>query len=514
MLNAVLTWASLGLAVVGVALAIFFYRRQKYDGRVAADIAEEMSGEITELRLANERSERRRTPVYVRLEQPFRPESIDRPKLVSDVLGQIFVSERHMVVVYGGFGLGKTWLAHQVEKYAQEPDLHLAIAPFSDGVLSASLGRSPAIPNELRKWHHEVTATYVPVAEDQPAPHDTVPAIAPDAKLDSDDQVTAGEIERRLAGRYPLVIIDDAWSYEHLESLLAAVPQRPVLVTTRELGVRSRLEGGGAEIIDLDGLSELQKKSLLAKFIDRALNGEPTVKTTRFVDHLSRQIGNDPYTVAQAGAEVRARLRDLGGSWTAISQQRLDDLVAVAASWNGGPGAADSGSRVFAARLEGLKDPLQLAVLRTLSLLRARPEGFSAEELAALCLPRDDNRSPQATEPPAVSDIEQALEFLDKACYLESSPDRFRYSLHNLSRKILSDGIGASAKQDFHRAAVGYWRSWVDPRDPNTHVVGMTSYQIAINREGADWLRAARNLVYHLRRLDDRAQARKTFTAI
>ena len=54
----------------------------------------------------------------------------------------------------------------------------------------------------------------------------------------------------------------------------------------------------------------------------------------------------------------------------------------------------------------------------------------------------------------------------------------------------------------------------MDPRDPGTHIEAATSYQIALNREGANWLRAARNLIYHLSRLDDLAQARQTFTAI
>ena len=54
----------------------------------------------------------------------------------------------------------------------------------------------------------------------------------------------------------------------------------------------------------------------------------------------------------------------------------------------------------------------------------------------------------------------------------------------------------------------------MDPRDPGTHIEASTSYQIALNREGANWLRAARNLIYHLSRLYDLAQARQTFTAI
>ena len=223
----------------------------------------------------------------------------------------------------------------------------------------------------------------------------------------------------------------------------------------------------------------------------RPLKGEPTPKAAAFIDHLSERIGNDPYTVTQTGAEVRARLQAHGGSWQAVSQQRLDELAGEAASWSDVPGEEDpDGGQVFRMRLGMLQDPQQLAALRTLSLLRPRPEQFSAAEIAALRLPRTgDGHGAPATQPPATSDTESAVEFLDKACYLESSQTEFRFSLHNLSRKILSEGISAQVRQDFHRAAVTYWRSWVDPRDPGTHIEASTSYQIALNREGANWLR-------------------------
>ena len=309
-------------------------------------------------------------------------------------------------------------------------------------------------------------------------------------------------IESRLTDRYPLVIIDDAWRYPDVEALLAAVPERPVLVTTRELEVCSALDHD-VKVIDLHGLTRLQVVNLLGKFIAPALKGEPTPKAAAFIDHLSERIGYDPYTVTQTGAEVRAWLQAYGGSWQAVSQQRLDELAGEAASWSDVPGEEDpDGGQVFRMRLGMLQDPQQLAVLRTLSLLRPRPEQFSAAEIAALRLPRaGDGHGAPATQPPATGDTENALEFLDKACYLESSQTEFRFSLHNLSRKILSEGISAEVRQDFHRTAVTYWRSWVDPRDPGTHIEAATSYQIALNREGANWLRAARNLIYHLSRL-------------
>jgi hypothetical protein len=220
--------------------------------------------------------------------------------------------------------------------------------------------------------------------------------------------------------------------------------------------------------------------------------------------------------VTQTGAEVRRRLQQAHGvSWTTISKQRLDELAGEAASWSGDHGKKNKdGGQIFRMRLGMLQDPLQLAVLRTLSLLRPRPEQFSAAEVAALCMPRAaDGHGAPVTQSPAIGDTEEALYYLYKAAYLGCSQTEFRYSLHNLSRKTLSEDIGAQERQDFHRAAVRYWRSWVDPRDPDTHIEASTSYQIAITRESPEWMRAARNLIYHLSRLDDRAHARLTFTA-
>ena len=78
MLSAFLTWASLFLAVISVGLAVYFYRR-KYDGSEAAGKAEKLGleltnarTELTKLRETSERSERRRAPVHVLLDQPSR----------------------------------------------------------------------------------------------------------------------------------------------------------------------------------------------------------------------------------------------------------------------------------------------------------------------------------------------------------------------------------------------------------------------------------------------------------
>ena len=68
------------------------------------------------------------------------------------------------------------------------------------------------------------------------------------------------------------MIIDDAWRYPDVEALLAAVPERPVLVTTRELEVCSALDHD-VKVIDLHGLTRLQVVNLLGKFIAPASQG-------------------------------------------------------------------------------------------------------------------------------------------------------------------------------------------------------------------------------------------------
>jgi hypothetical protein len=536
MLNEILAW----LGAVGIPLAIYFYFRQKIEGRKAAEKTERMSeelthahAEITGLRETTERSVRQSTPVHVLLEQTSRAESVNRPEYKSKVLGLLLVNKPSMVVVHGEFGAGKTWLAREIGRIAIGGENHFS--PFPHGLLSATLGSDSVVQTELEKWRDAVEATYVPVIGEDAAdgrtawPESRQAAAGPGKNEPAGKDATdvrdadgteykrlARRIESQLIGRYPLVVIDDAWRYADVKALLAAVPERPVLVTTREPDVVENLIRDGAGDISLLGLTPEQAVQLLRELVGPALDDASTDKLTAFLTHLSERIALDPYTVVQTGAALRDLLQAQGGSWRTISQQRLDELARAAESWRGLPGRKDGdGRRVFQKRLQSLSSPLQLAVLRTLSLLRPRPEAFTAEEVAALCL-RTDDAEPggPASRPPAVGDTEDALQYLDKACYVESSRDEFTYSLHNLSRNVLAEAISAQVTQDFHRAAVKYWRSWVDPRDPDTHVEGSTSYQIAINREGADWLRAARNLVYHLSRLDDRAQARQTFTAI
>jgi hypothetical protein len=85
-LDALLTWISFALAAVGVALAIYFFALPKRDGGISSAKTLQMGGEITRLRQTNERSERRRIPVHVLLNQPSRPESVNRPEFLSEVL--------------------------------------------------------------------------------------------------------------------------------------------------------------------------------------------------------------------------------------------------------------------------------------------------------------------------------------------------------------------------------------------------------------------------------------------
>jgi hypothetical protein len=562
---------SLAGIAIGVLVSWLFYRKQRRDAEEAARRAEEQhdadQGRIRDLRTEITREQRkqreafsmdqqRRSPVRVMFDEPLHQQYVARPEVLTELFGRLFTSQSRILVVAGDFGVGKTWAAREFARIASH------VAPFQDGLLCATLGPSPAIRAELKKWHDTVLATNLTVADGEPGEPDHAAIESANLKIPEDDQQFAAAIARHLGERRPLVIIDDVWDAADVEWLLAATPDSPRLMTTPRPEVVRAYTDRGAAGVKLTGLTAGQARQLLGAFIEPALPAPATAaetalrKRNAFLDELSYRVDNDPFTVVQAGAFVRDKLgaRDANGgrpSWATISERALGEIVRdIAGQPEASPDEATdhadrdqpahkAGPDVFQVRLDGLRDPVQLAVLRTLSLLRPRPEQFTATEVAAMIIPQPGQESggehgeqSGAVEPPPPNGVQAVLDDLADGFYLErteilvldqdalpadGSPatrPEFRYSVHNRARRTLAGAISPDTSQAFHQKAVDYWRSWIDPRRPDSHIRGASSYQIAMSRDSADWLRAARNLTFHLRHLDDRALARQTFAAI
>jgi hypothetical protein len=577
LLNSSLFWALVGI-VGGWLVSLPFYviqRRKDKEEKKQADEQHDHDQEqvrsldqkLTEAQKGLQKDRQLRKPVVgATFAEPRHQQYVARPEILTELLGKLFISQSGILIVGGDFGVGKTWAARELAKIAG-PGGQGHVAPFQGGLLCATLGPSPVIRAELKSWYDAVLATSsLPQPSGKPAkPDPTAVASPPKTEILGDDQLIAKDIEILLNERRPLVIIDDVWHVDDAESLLLAARTCPVLLTTSVLDVyESFITARRADGMRLVGLSAAQARQLLGTFVEPALPapGTPTDTAVRkrdaFLRELSSRIDTDPFTVVQTGAHVRDKLSGIRNAgrrptWATISEQTLTEIVQEIAEL---PEATDSGATdstdwidrtewiqpehppgpdVYQARLDGLRDPVQQAVLRTLSLLRPRPEQFTAAEIAVMLIPRQAREGAgqnDAVAPPSLEGIRAALNDLADGFYLERTEtgalDRhalpagdgpatlpeFRYSLHNRARRTLTGVVSEETRQAFHEQAVDYWRSWIDPRHPDSHIGGASSYQIAMNRDGVDWLRAARNLIYHLRHLDDPLLARQTFAAI
>lgn len=555
-------------AVAGIALgalfAWWFARDAKHDAkdlRRRLVVADEQNKAWQQKQSDSLREERQRQhPVRISPEEPGHQPNVARPEVLAELFGRLFTGNSRLLVVGGDFGMGKTWTAREFAKIAGAYRSGAGyVAPFRDGVLYASLGENPASRAELKKWHDAVRPGNGALADGKPGAPVEPPS---EMKIPGEDLQIAREIAAHLGVRRPLVIIDDICNIDDAESLLLATPDSPVLLNTPRPEVFKAFTDRGATGVNLPGLTTKQARQLLGAFVEPTLRAPATEtalpKRDAFLGELSRHVDTDPFTVAQTGAFVRDKLssvRDSDGSrpsWATVSQQALAEIVRdiieqpeaipgeVADDADGIQPEHTAGTDIFQARLRSLSDhPLQLAILQTLSLLQPRPEQFTAAEIAAMIIPAlgqesdgDRDQQSRAAEPAPDCGVQAALDDLADRYYLErtetlvldrdafpsdgSSTTRpeFRYSVHNRARQTLARTINPDTRKAFHERAVDYWRSWIDPRHPASHLQGASPYQIATNHDGLNWLRAARNVIYHLRHLDDRVQARQTFAAI
>jgi hypothetical protein len=446
----------------------------------------------------------------------FKPDNTDREvgfvgrqELLNWIIGTHVADPRHRIIVlYGRPGIGKSRIALRLADLV-EPD---AGHPYrGDGLLWSELGPAPGRTNILKQWYRAAGGT-----EDSSGDY-------------------AQSVQNKLGNRRPLVIVDDARSLADLTDLIKATPKCPTLITTADQSLAEQIERAYPDAIttEVTELTPEEAVELLREQMELSMGRLPD----SYIERLARRVDPDPFSLIQLGSYISDTLhgRDAATIWQA---EDLDDVLFSSLSqpdMGAQPGTHVghvrdiTGVELYRARIqESLRDrdparaesgampldPAAREILRLMSVLRPRPESFSAAEIAELSgdaldaeaaaarLPELARRSlviHEESPPPAPGEV------------AAGSPAGSRYSLHRLARRALRTLLPMEQAEvaAIHERAIGYWSGAVDPnRD------GTSSYLTALNREGDQWLRSSRNLLYHLGQLEDRHLARLTFDKI
>lgn len=433
---------------------------------------------------------------------------VGRRELLDWILGTFALDRKHRIVVlYGRPGIGKSRIALQLAHIVQPEAKH----PFrGDGLLWSELGKTPDREDILLRWYNACGGSA------------------------GDPGNLAQAVNDLLSTRHPIVIMDDVRSVDDIAPLIDATPGCPTLVTTADEQVADEIirYHSGAIKQEVTELTSDEAAELLRERIQFTLGTLPAP----YIARLVRRVDADPFSVIQLGSYVTDTLRRSPGSlWQA---EDLDDVLF--SPFAGPDMGTQQGSRVgrernitgtdlYRARIqeslgdpvssrgpagEGVLDSAARRILQLMTMLRPRPESFSAaeiaeiaggdldEETAARNLRELAQRSFVIREEPGSLTVD-ADGTGDHSAYV--------YSLHRLARRTIKDLIpaerGAAART--HRRAARYWSGVVDPNRE-----AASSYLSALNREGHTWQRGSRNLLYHLGQMNDRHAARLAFDKV
>ncbi|NET49613.1 MAG: hypothetical protein F6K09_13015, partial [Merismopedia sp. SIO2A8] len=253
---------------------------------------------------------------------------VERPE-VSQKLKQCLLSETTnktgtLVVsaIYGLGGIGKSTLAAALA-HDREVQAH-----FPDGILWATLGQQPDLLSLLSTWIQELKDyNFKPTTPESASMH----------------------LRTLLSDKAALLVVDDAWSPEHVEPFQVGSASCRVLVTTREALIV------GAIRYDLDVMKPEQAIALLEQW-----RGNLTRAERKQAQALASTVGYLPLALELAAAHVAD-----GISWSEL----LTDLrreIAILETLDL-PGAEDIGN-------ETLRKKYSLLASFNLSLKRLAPE--------------------------------------------------------------------------------------------------------------------------------------------
>ncbi len=449
---------------------------------------------------------------------------VGRGKLLSEILSSFMFEDVQIIVLLGPPGYGKSKLALHFTKLFEEK----SVTPFhSDGLLWATLGNDPEHVRILIDWLKAILA-----GADSITP-ESLPSVTM-----KDQEKLVQDISNRLGGRYPLVVLDDVWVPTDVRPFVEAAYGCPILVTTTDKDVARQIKTDyGGKVCYMPTLEENEAIELVEQL---ARSNGRAVLSRESIERLMKYVDLDPFSIVQLGAWINDKLssgedpehnkRDL----TELMLSSLHDMARRPLGQLAHEGDPCSGVDLYRQRLgDTLPEPLL-----TLGLLRPHPARFTVEEIVEIA--NHVSASVNIDTPVHIGDLQERiaeftkiLDDLTKKSFLErydpesdkdidehrvlnsSSRPLSYYSLHRLAALAVRSMIDNDHLEAFNKKASEYWERIVDPNHPETRFPkGLNSYQAAFHKESWTWLRAAKNLIYHLNQLNDRSYARIVFDKV
>jgi WD40 repeat protein len=211
---------------------------------------------------------------------PLPDKYVEREDMIAD-LRQALTTDRiseniTMIAVHGMGGLGKTVLAQALchDEIVQQA--------FSDGVIWISIGKEPQddIVTRLR----EVGKAF----GDDPTAYDT-------------ERGSKNQYMTIMRDKAALIVLDDVWKTQDVESFRAESPCSRLLFTTRDADIAS---GTGAYLVTPGFLSLNESRDMLARWSGLAADEMPPV-----ANDLIRECGGLALAVSTIGAMLREKPR-------------------------------------------------------------------------------------------------------------------------------------------------------------------------------------------------------------
>jgi hypothetical protein len=229
---------------------------------------------------------RTRCDWYAHISMP--PNYVERATVLADVRDRLLIDSRTIALtskvhyhkpgaLHGMGGIGKSVAAR-----ALCDDVKVQAA-FPDGILWATLGQTPDLVSEMRKW---VQALGGAITEYVP-------------KVDG----LKAALAKLLKDRACLLILDDVWQYTHAEAFRVGGSHCCLLLTTRDAEIAHEL---GVRVQPVPVMTEEEAIILLDEWADGQLN-EVDVALKR---QIVKRVGYLPLAVKLAGAQLRRKSPD------------------------------------------------------------------------------------------------------------------------------------------------------------------------------------------------------------
>jgi hypothetical protein len=222
-----------------------------------------------------------RTPREIQLAPPLPSHYIERPDVLTGITRELLddrSGQPGVLVVsalHGLGGIGKTAAATAI---AHDPAIRVH---FRNGTLWATLGQNPDLLSHLTAWIHAL-------GDPEYRPTTTIAATS--------------YLRTLLYPTATLLIVDDAWEFEHVAPFVAGGPRCRLLVTTRRAGVADEL---GARVYSIAEMTPNEAVQLLRKRVETARGGRPlSAAELENAAALARDTGYLPLAVALMGGLV------------------------------------------------------------------------------------------------------------------------------------------------------------------------------------------------------------------